>query len=342
MERVDLSRYEDAGRLGAGADYEVRAAVDRQTGKQVVLKRPVPQMISRQLHANTEARTERILRFHQDAGHTVPAVAPILGYTDPEVHDGYFGDSLGQEYRVIVEERADGIPLFASDPRARITGVPVGIGQNLFALFPLARGPGDAISAIHKQLLDVQEGFLRAGYVLLDLGPQNVFYQPAGAKITVIDCGALVAVDGAPSPRGGPQKDIQDFYLEMLKYYTTANQPPADSSGYRDPHGLRPVVSFDEELAELGRGFEQAGGQTRDAGLQVINSVRNRAYESMGAFRRDLMAYLETVAQRNAQLCVETRVRTAWDEALGWLRGEYWQRFLFDADTELAGLNTQE
>ena len=35
LEKVDLDRYELTGRLGVGADYEVRAATDRQTGREV-------------------------------------------------------------------------------------------------------------------------------------------------------------------------------------------------------------------------------------------------------------------------------------------------------------------
>ena len=106
MEKVDLSRYEATGLLGSGADYQVRSAVDRETGRPVVLKRPVPQMISRRMHGATEARTERVLQAYQEVGHTISLVVPILGYTDPANHDEFFGDSLGQEYRVVVEERA--------------------------------------------------------------------------------------------------------------------------------------------------------------------------------------------------------------------------------------------
>ena len=39
MEKVDLQRYEITGRLGTGADYEVKAATDRETGQQVAIKR---------------------------------------------------------------------------------------------------------------------------------------------------------------------------------------------------------------------------------------------------------------------------------------------------------------
>ena len=38
MEQVDLRCYEATGVLGIGADYEVRAAVERNTGRQVVLE----------------------------------------------------------------------------------------------------------------------------------------------------------------------------------------------------------------------------------------------------------------------------------------------------------------
>ena len=42
METVTLDRFELVGPLGSGADYDVRAAVDRETGGPVVLKRPSP------------------------------------------------------------------------------------------------------------------------------------------------------------------------------------------------------------------------------------------------------------------------------------------------------------
>ena len=38
MQKVDLDRFQTSGILGTGADYEVRAAVDQETGKQVVLR----------------------------------------------------------------------------------------------------------------------------------------------------------------------------------------------------------------------------------------------------------------------------------------------------------------
>ena len=338
MEQVDLRRYQTSGILGSGADYEVRSAVDQETGKQVVLKRPMPQMISRRMHGGTEARTDRTLQAIQEMEQELSLVAPILGYTDRANHDWFYGDSLGQEYRVVVEERARGIPLLVSDPRARITGVPVGVGQNLFALFPLVQPESMPGFPIHRQLLDLEEKFVRAGYVLLDLRPQNIFYQPGSGQVTIIDCGALSSIDGEPVSRGRPAPDIHDFYLEILKFYATPQLPPAQASGYRDPHGQRPVVRFDQELQEMAANFDQVSDPAQKQAMHLIEQVRARAYTDLAGFRRDLDVYLDQVIVRNKGLPNLREARAAWGEALGWLRGDHWQHYLFDPEEELKGL----
>jgi hypothetical protein len=337
MEQVDLHRYEAAGILGTGADYQVRAAVDRETGKQVVLKRPNPQTVRQQLHEGIEARTDRTLQAYQDVGHTISTVVSIVGYTERANHDAYFGETLGQAYRVIVEERAAGIPL-VGDPMARITGVPIGIGQNLFALFPLVQPEGCPAFAIHQQLLNLEEAFYQAGYILLDLRPQNIFYQPAAGRITAIDCGALAKRNGEADRRGIPPRDIHDFYLEMLKFYTTPQQPPAEASGYRDPYGLRPIVSVEHELDRLAQNFKMVRDPVvHDAALAMIGQLRQRGYAAFDDFRRDLMTYLEAVRLSYQALPNLSAARQAWTEALDGLRTEYWRRYLFDPETELAG-----
>ena len=335
LEKVDLSRYTVSKVLGSGADYEVRSAVDDETGNQVVLKRPKSQMVSRRLHDGIEARTELIIQAYQEVGHTIPTVVPILGFTRRANHDNYFGESLEQEYTVIVEERALGVPL-VGDPMARITGVPIGIGQNLFTLFPLVQPPAQPTFTIQRQLLDLEESFYRAGYVLLDLRPQNIFYQPASGRITVIDCGALVGKDNESANAKRTPQDIHDFYLEMLKFYTTPQEPPTDVSGYREPYGLRSVVRFEQELDEMARRFGEMPAPSRHTALSAIEKVRNRAYADFDDFREDLIACLEAIAERNLGLPYIDQARQTWCGALEWFRDEYWQRFLFDADIELA------
>ena len=341
MEQVDLRRYEASGILGSGADYEVRSAVDQETGQQVVLKRPMPQMISRRMHGGTEARTDRTLQVRQEMDQDTSLVVPILGYTDRANHDWFYGDSLGQEYRVVVEERARGIPLLVTDARARITGVPVGAGQNLFALFPLLQPKEIKAFAIHQQLLDLEAMFVRAGYILLDLRPQNIFYQPGSGRVTVIDCGALSSIDGEPDTRGRPAPDIHDFYLEMLKFYATPQQPPTQASEYHDPYGQRPVVRFDQELQEMAANFDQFPDPAQKQALHLIERVRSRSYTDLADFRRDLEVYLDQVIERNEGVLNLPEARAAWGEALGWLRGEHWQRYLFDPEAELADLERQ-
>lgn len=336
MELVDLSRYEVSGILGTGADYEVWAAVDRETEQQVVLKRPKPQMVSRQLHRGIEDHTERTLQVYRDVGHTIPHVSPILGYTNRANHDAYFGESLGQEYRVIIEARAQGIPL-VGDPMARITGIPISVPQNLFAFFPLAHPDTETPFAIHQQLLDLEEGFHQAGHILLDLRPQNVFFQPASNTITVIDCGALLPKTAQPDSRGRAQRDIHDFYMEMLKFYTTPHEPPAQVQGYRDIYGGRPVVRFEPDLNEMAQNFNNApDAAVREAALSIIGKVRHRAYHAFVDFRRDLTAYLKAVRLRNQNLPHLSQARKSWTEALDLLQGEHWRRYLFDPDTDLA------
>jgi len=337
MEQIDLNRYAVTGILGSGADYEARSAVDRETGAQVVLKRPEPQMIRRRMHTNIESRTDQVLHVYQEVGHTIPTVVPILGYTERANHDAYFGDDLGHDYRVLVAERALGIPL-VGDIKARFTGVPIGVGQHLFTLFPLIRSENHAPFAIHEQLLEVEEPFFEAGYVLLDLRPQNIFYQPDSGRISVIDCGALVDLKRvADTGRRSPQ-DIHDFYLEMLKFYTTPQRPPMQARGYRDPYGLRPVTNFERELDDMARQYKAAPDQAVQEAAQVlIGQIRQRAYTAFEDFRRDLFAYLDTVSAYHHSLPDLAEAQHVWTEALDWLRDDYWQRYLFCPETDLIG-----
>src|SRR5215813_5886878 len=338
MEQVDLSRYEATGILGIGADYEARAAVERATGRQVVLKRPTPESVRRRQHTGIEARTDRMLQAYQEVGHTIPTVVPIVGYTEHANHDAYFGDALEQAYRVIIEERAVGIPLMG-DLKARFTGVPIGVGQNLFALFPLVQPESAPPFAIHQQLLDLEAGYFQAGYILLDLRPHNVFYQPASGRITVIDCGALADAHGVASRRGQRPPDIHDFYLEMLKFYTTPQPPPVQVSGYREPYGIRPVVNFERELDQMAQHFRAvADSRVQEAALTIIDQVRRRGYTAFQDFRQDLTAYLEAVQSMHQTLPNLEEARQVWVEALHWLRAAYWQRYRFSPETELAGL----
>jgi hypothetical protein len=334
LEKLDLGRYELTGRLGTGADYEVRAGTDRETGMQVAIKRPVPQAITRDQHQAIESRTEKILQAFQDVGQSTNLVSSIVGYTERGLHDDFFGDNLGKEYQVIVEERAAGIPLLG-DMMSKFKGVPIGAGQNLFALFPLVQSSAVQPHPVQNQLLDLEEVYLSAGYIVLDLRPQNVYYQPGSGKIVVIDTGALVRVDDEP-PRGRPPFDINDACLEILKFYTTPDEPPADTAGYRDPRGIRPIINLEEELKEMAQNIRVCPPAVVTAGTEILDKIKDKAYEEYASFRADLTAYLDKITERNVGLDDSSAASERWQEAALWLREDYWRGFLFDPDSELA------
>ena len=357
---IELARYELGGRLGSGADYEVRAAADRATGQAVVVKRPVPQAISRRQHEAIEARTARLLASGGLVGPAAGRLQPaLLGGTARAAHDAFFGDQLGETYTVIVQERAGGIPLLG-DLMARVRGVPIAAGQGLFALFPLmeaAAGEADWDFPVQRQLLELAQLYLDHGWALLDLRPQNVFFQPGSRQVQVIDTGAAQPL-GQPGPRGRPPADANDVCLELLKFYAAPEPPPLEAAGYRDARGIRPIINWPQELDELARNLTSAGDDAAGddggnnaegggaaavaAGMALLDKLRARSYAGFHEFGRDLTAYLEALRRRNRQSPDYPAMRAAWQETLAALRASYWQQFRFDADAELAGyINNQ-
>ena len=338
METVPLDRFELVGPLGSGADYDVRAAIDRETGQKVVLKRPSPQAVSRQMHGLIEDRTSRTLEAYERAGRHCDVVPQVLGITEAAIHDVYFGDDVGQPYRVRVEERAAGIPL-VGDPRSRILRVPIGLGQNLFALHPLVLPSGVGPWPVQTQLLAAQEVFQNAGYALLDLGPHNVFYSPGSGRVSLVDASALVG-HGIETTVGnrGPQ-DVHDFFLEMLKFYIAPGLPPTDPAGYYDPYNQRPVISLEEECNDLLRAFGAAEDNVREAASACIGKVRARSYGTVVEFAGDLQECLGQINIRYDGMSDRPAALVAWRSALDRLRESHWARYQFDADSELTALS---
>ena len=337
METVTLDRFELVGPLGSGADYDVRAAVDRETGEPVVLKRPSPQTVSRQMHGPVEERTARALEAYESAGQYCEVVPRVIGVTEVALHDEYFGEELAQPYSVRVEERAAGIPL-VGDPRSRILRVPIGLGQNLFALHPLALPDGVADWPVQTQLLEAQEIYANAGYALLDLGPHNVFYSPGTGRISLVDATALVG-HGVESSQGnrGPQ-DVHDFYVEMVKFYLAPDLPPTDAAGYFDPYNQRPIISVEDECDSLTGSFASADDALRDAATACLRRVRQRGYASVADFASDLRECLRLITIRTEQMPERHAALETWRTALHRLSEDHWTRYRFDANTELAEL----
>ena len=339
MEQVTLDRFPLEGFLGSGSDYEVHAATDTDTGKLVVVRRPNPDYISRKLHHGVDRLSEQLIDVHQAMDSSVPYLANLVGYTAVSQHDGYFGDSLKEEYRVLVEERAQGFPL-VGDLMDKFKGVPIGLGQNLFCLHPLVPAPEKGHFAVHRQLMDVEEAFQNAGHLLLDMRPQNIYFDPVEGRITVIDVGTIPT--GGPAAQGVASmgdrpRDVHDFFAELLTFYVTPETPPGDISGYREPAGMRSNPNFDEHLDMTIRNFSEVeDADVRDAAVAVLVKVRERGYTSFGEFRRDFDSYLARVESRNEALVDLPDMVDVWRNAMELLSARYWTRFLFDPGADLA------
>jgi hypothetical protein len=333
MQAIALERFERQRLVGVGASYEVYAAVDRETGAQVVLKRPWAQSLRGGQYRHVDDLSARLIELHRRLGRGAPHLSHLIGYAERGRHDGYFGDGNPQEYLVLVEERARGVPLVA-DLKDKFRGVPIGLGQNLFALYPLVPRLIGGPAPILLHLLEVVEAFARIDCLILDLRPQNVFFDPWQGTSTVIDIGACV--DGRASRGGRPSADLHDCLAELCKFYLAPHPPPRDASGYREPFGMGPALGFDRELARMRQSWQGLGdGPLQEAALAVLERIERRDYPSVDAFRRDIQGYFALVDERNRRLPELPALVDAWRQGLALFQDKYWRRFLFDPDTDL-------
>ena len=334
IDSAGLRRFELGGMLGEGADLQVFSGRDLDTDLPVVVKRPHPALIARSRHRDLERRVERVVSLRESVGESLPQVPRLIAHTTIGAGDSYFDDSLGEEYTVTVEERARGLPLIGS-PVDGIKGMPIGLPHNLFGLHPLVRHPATGSFTILTELLDLVEAFHHAGALLLDLRPENVFFEPGGAAVTVVDVGGL-GVERAVTRRRTPL-DLHDCYLELLKWYTTPSGPPDNSAAYAKPAGPRSESMFSRDLADMQRGFRGlAPGSLGTAALGILDTIEQRGYGTLGDFRQDFEVYLGLVDERYAQLREDRSLVTAWRDALSGLYDPYWGKFLFEPEEDLA------
>ena len=335
MHEIQLKNYEITGILGTGADYEVRSAVALDTGETVVLKRPIPQVITRDMHAPIEARTESIIETYRDLFESTNTLCPLIGYTSKCNHNELYNDGIMQDYTVLVFERAPGIPL-VGDARSRILRIPIGIPQNLFTLYPLFQLDDSSCWSVQAALLETERKFFESGRILLDLGPQNIYYQPATGQITIIDLGDQVMVGDEKVGNRGRKRDIYDFYIEILKYYTISADLPKSIDGYKEPHGLRPVIGLDQEMNEMIRNVESPDVSCNRLKINMINKIKNFEYDDFSHFMVDLTEYLQEVRIRYRDNPELASYQAIWFESLQLLKADHWRKYDFEAETELS------
>ena len=333
MELIQLERYTERRLLGVGASYEVHEAVDGQTGAQVVLKRPWAQYITHNQHQHADQLSVRLIEMHRTLGASFPHISHLVGYTDCTRHDQFFRDTLAHPYHVLVEERAKGVPLLGSI-KDKFRGVPIGLAHNLYALYPLVSHAVHPSPGILQQLLELAEGCYRKGFLALDLGPQNVYYDPIQDAITLIDLGAFLDRNASQGRQQPP--NLHDALAELCKFYVTPHPPPAHVSGYRDPYGMGPMQGFEQDLDHLIHHYrELTTGALQDTAVGLLHKVKARAYESIDEFRQEVQPYLALVEERNRALPNVAALVEVWREGLGLLHEKYWRRFLFNPETDL-------
>ena len=330
---MDLARFKLEGLLGEGADLQVFSATDTATGDAVVLKRPHPTLVQRGQHGDVEGSLLHAKALRDRPRSALPHLAQMIGHGRQSTGESYFGDRLENSYIVAVERRARGLPLVGSASDA-VKGMPVGLPQNLFVRHPVVPRRSGSPFTIATDLLDSAEAFLRAGHLLLDLRPQNVFFDPRSGSIEIVDLGGVVAPRQATRSR--PQLDFHDVIVEMMRWYLPALDAPATADGYRLPHLMDAMPSFAGAVEGMLEACSKlASGGVRDATLRILEITRQRGYEAFGSFRRDFDRLLHLMADHYAELAGSKPVVDAWTEALAQLRQPAWSKFLFAAQKDL-------
>ena len=326
----ELIRFQLGDLLGEGADLQVFAATDIESGESVVVKRPHRSLVSRNMHRDVEARTllqvELRSRLREANG-----LVRLRMLTEPDSFAWYFGDDSSHPYSVQVEERAKGIPLVGgiSD---MVRGQPVGLPLNLFVLHP-ARS---YISCGHENpvftVLRIIERVYDMGYLAQDLGPQNVFYSPASGASRVIDLGTVR--EPSEATRRRPAFDLNDILFDIFRLYATPEMPPRDTAQFAQASESGLSGPLERRAETLSRKFSATSAGRAEASLNILSAIGERGYASPNQFRTDFQNYLSAAESMDRHLAAEE----AWRQAIQELRSPYWKKYLFDADSELRGL----
>lgn len=313
-----LEQFELGGLLGEGADMQVFAATDRETGDAVVVKRVHPSLVSRDIHDDVERRVALQAGLREQSG-GFEGLPRLIAVTAADGFAGVFGDDLGYAYSVLVEERAVGVPLIGS-VADQVRGHPVGLPMNLFALHPsgawLAKGfENPALTALR-----VIERCYEMGWLAGDLGPRNVFYAPDSGKATVIDLGNL----RRPSPTTARRAafDLNDVLFEFFQFYATPDGAPESAAAFAAVSERRLSGSLERMADGLARSYAGAVNAQGDAARGILERIGRRGYAEVAEFREEFMEYLSAVP---------TSEDAVWVEAAAGLRAPYWSKYEFNA-----------
>ena len=146
--------------------------------------------------------------------------------------------------------------------------MPIGLPHNLFVRHPVVPRRSSGPFTIATDLLDTAGAFLRGGHLLLDLRPQNVFFDPRSGSVEIVDLGGVMTPRQAT--RSEAELDLHDAIAEIMRWYLPALDAPATADGYRLPHLMDATPSFSRNHRWDARGLLEAG-RGRRPGYDISN-----------------------------------------------------------------------
>ena len=87
----ELRNFQLGSLLGEGADLQAFAARNSESGERVVVKRPHPSLVSRNMHRDVERRIALQAQVRETLGHP-GSLARLHALTEPDAFAWYFGD----------------------------------------------------------------------------------------------------------------------------------------------------------------------------------------------------------------------------------------------------------
>ena len=324
----EVQRFRLGELIGEGADLQVFAGSDLNTGEPVVIKRPHPSLVSRNMHDDVQRRAALQARLRIEY-RELEGLPELYAVTSADRFDWYFGDDPGLPYSVQIEERAKGIPLLGSIGD-QVRGRPVGLPLNLFVLHPSLRHWERDIRSPSLMVLDIIERCESYGLLIGDLGPRNVFFSPGSGAAMAVDLGALRRPQ--QETRRTRRFDLNDTLFEFFVFYTTPVAKPTTIGGFSSVSEQRHSGPL-ERMAQAGvQAYAAAASGQREAAETILASIAARGYSSVAEFRQNFEEYLSELKTKPQ----EPGAERVWRSALDGLRDAYWNRYLYDADLELA------
>jgi len=100
---------------------------------------------------------------------------------------------------------------------------------------------------------------------------------------------------------------------------------------------MGPALGFTKELDRMIQACAGlASGPLQEVVVDMLQRLKRRDYGAVAPFRRDLQQYVALVDERNRNLQEFPGLVGVWREGMELLREQYWRKFRFDPDVDLA------